>query len=188
MLTFRAPQPSRLAMLSVVMDASIASSSSQRRPRAIAATNVARVSERIGRACCGNPSGRRISRRRVDEAFCHCGLPYFSLFQQKPRRGTMSGQSWLLRSKERTWTVVTRYRRVAPPVTDITKLSFQRFHQPPNGQGSRPHCALVSAHPRRRGDQITRRYPLALDCRGYWCGLRREGQRWADIFISAADA
>ena len=33
MLTFRAPQPSRLAMLSVVMDASIASSSSQRRPR-----------------------------------------------------------------------------------------------------------------------------------------------------------
>jgi hypothetical protein len=109
-------------------------------------------------------------------------------FNKKPRRGTMSGQSWLLRSKERTWTVVTRYRRVAPPVTDITKLSFQRFHQPPNGQGSRPHCALVSAHPRRRGDQITRRYPLALDCRGYWCGLRREGQRWADIFISAADA
>jgi hypothetical protein len=25
----------------------------------------------------------------------------------------MSGQNWLLRSKERTWTVVTRYRRQA---------------------------------------------------------------------------
>jgi hypothetical protein len=47
------------------------SSSSQRRPRAIAATNVARVSERIGRACCGGvPSGRRISRRRVDGVVC----------------------------------------------------------------------------------------------------------------------
>jgi hypothetical protein len=44
----------------------VASSSSQRRPRAIDATNVARVSDRIGRAfCCKVPSGRRISRRRV---------------------------------------------------------------------------------------------------------------------------
>jgi hypothetical protein len=78
MLTFRALQPSRLAMLSVVMDASIASSSSQRRPRAIAATNVARVSERIGRACCDSiPSGRRISRRRM----LHC----FSMIQRDAR-------------------------------------------------------------------------------------------------------
>ena len=41
------------------------SSSSQWRPRAIDAISVARVSERIGRACCGGiPSGERISRRR----------------------------------------------------------------------------------------------------------------------------
>jgi len=69
MLTFRTLQSSRFAMLSVVMDAFVASSSSQRRPRAIAATNVARVSERIGRANCGRiPTGRRNSRRRIDEA------------------------------------------------------------------------------------------------------------------------
>ena len=48
------------------------SSSSQRRPRAIAATNLARVSERIGRACSGRiPSGRRIPRRRVAGVFRH---------------------------------------------------------------------------------------------------------------------
>ena len=70
-LTFRTLQPSRFAMLSLDIDASVVSSSSQRRPRAIAATNVARVSERIGRVCCdGIPSGRRISRRRVDEVLC----------------------------------------------------------------------------------------------------------------------
>ena len=41
---------------------SVISSSSQRRPRAIDATKVARFSERIGRACCGDiPSGRRIA-------------------------------------------------------------------------------------------------------------------------------
>ena len=50
---------------------SVTSSSSQRRPRAIDATNVARFSERIRRTFCGKiPSGRRISRRRVDAAFC----------------------------------------------------------------------------------------------------------------------
>ncbi len=47
------------------------SSSSQRRPRAIDATKVARFSERIGRACCGDiPSGTRIARRRLDIVFC----------------------------------------------------------------------------------------------------------------------
>jgi len=62
---------SRFAMLSGVAVAPAISSSSQRRPRAIDATNVARVSERIGRACLGDvPSGRRISRRRVDIVFC----------------------------------------------------------------------------------------------------------------------
>jgi hypothetical protein len=71
MLTFRTLQPSRFAMLSLDIDASVVSSSSQRRPRAIAATNVARVSERIGRACCGGiPSGRGISRRCVECVFC----------------------------------------------------------------------------------------------------------------------
>jgi hypothetical protein len=71
MLTFRTLQLSRFAMLSLDIDASVVSSSSQRRPRAIAVTNVAHVSERIGRACCdGIPSGRRNSRRRVDEVLC----------------------------------------------------------------------------------------------------------------------
>jgi hypothetical protein len=75
MLTFRTLQPSRFAMLSLDIDASVVSSSSQRRPRAMAATSVARVSERIGRACCGGvPSGRRISRRRVDGVVCQ-GTP-----------------------------------------------------------------------------------------------------------------
>ena len=52
----------RSAMLSVVAVSAARSSSSQRRPRAIDATTVARFSERIGRACCGDiPSGRRIA-------------------------------------------------------------------------------------------------------------------------------
>ena len=52
----------RSAMLSVVAVSSARSSSSQRRPPAIDATKVARFSERIGRACCGDiPSGRRIA-------------------------------------------------------------------------------------------------------------------------------
>ena len=72
MFTLRMLQSSRFAMLSVVTDGSVVSSSSQRRPRAMAATNVALVSERIGRACCGGiPSGRRISRRRVDSVLSH---------------------------------------------------------------------------------------------------------------------
>ena len=46
------------ASLSVVIDASVTSSASHRRPRATAATSVARVSERIGRTFCGGiPSG-----------------------------------------------------------------------------------------------------------------------------------
>jgi hypothetical protein len=71
MFTLRMLQFSRFAMLSVVIDASVVSSSSQQRPRAMAATNIARVSERIGRACRGGiPSGRRNSRRRVDGVLC----------------------------------------------------------------------------------------------------------------------
>jgi hypothetical protein len=63
---------SRFAMLSAVVVASAISSLSQRRPRAIDATNVARVSDRIGRACCGGiASGARIPRRRVDVIFFH---------------------------------------------------------------------------------------------------------------------
>jgi hypothetical protein len=50
MLIFRALHLSRFAMLSVVAERLVMSSSSQRRPRAIDATNVARVSDRIGRA------------------------------------------------------------------------------------------------------------------------------------------
>ena len=69
--TLRTLHRSRLAMLSVVTVCSAISSSSQRRPRAIDATKVARFSERSGRACCGNiPSGTRIARRRLDIVFC----------------------------------------------------------------------------------------------------------------------
>ena len=50
MLTLRALHPSRLAMLSAVAFGLVVSSSSQRRPRAIDATDVARFSERIGEA------------------------------------------------------------------------------------------------------------------------------------------
>ena len=52
MLTLRMLHPSRLAIVSAVAIPLVASSSSQRRPRAIDATNVARVSDRIGRAFC----------------------------------------------------------------------------------------------------------------------------------------
>jgi len=70
MLIFRVLQFSRFAMLSALAVGSATSSSSQRRPRAIAATSLARVSERIGRACSGRiPSGRRISRRRLAGVF-----------------------------------------------------------------------------------------------------------------------
>jgi hypothetical protein len=70
MLIFRALHRSRFAMRSALAVGSSMSSSSQRRPRAIAATSLARVSERIGRACSGRiPSGRRISRRRLAGIF-----------------------------------------------------------------------------------------------------------------------
>ena len=56
-------QTSRLTRSAMLVAVSSArSSSSQRRPRAIDATKVARFSERIGRACCGDiPSDRRIA-------------------------------------------------------------------------------------------------------------------------------
>ena len=72
MLTWRTLHLSRFAMHSASAFASVTSSSSQRRPRAIDATKVARVSDRMGRACCGgSPTGARISRRRVDGVLCH---------------------------------------------------------------------------------------------------------------------
>jgi hypothetical protein len=62
------------------------SSSSQRRPRAIAATNLARVSERIGRTCSGRiPSGRRISRRR-----------FAVIFRQGTARVFVGSPSWMI--------------------------------------------------------------------------------------------
>jgi len=71
MLTFRALQLSRSAMLSRVAKGSTMSSRSQRLPRAIEATKVARFSERIGREVSGEePSGTMISRCRFDAAFC----------------------------------------------------------------------------------------------------------------------
>ena len=64
MLIFRALQFSRVAMLSALAVGSAMSSSSQRRPRAIDATNLARVSERIGRTCSG----------RISADFCRGGV------------------------------------------------------------------------------------------------------------------
>ena len=72
MLTWRTLHRSRFAMLSASAFAPVTSSSSQWRPRAIDATKVARVSDRIGRACCGvSPTGARTSRRRVNGVLCH---------------------------------------------------------------------------------------------------------------------
>jgi hypothetical protein len=72
LLIFRVVQLSRPAMLSVVAAGSAMSSSSQRRPRAIDATRIARFSERMGRVSGGGPaSGMRTSRRRVDGVLCH---------------------------------------------------------------------------------------------------------------------
>jgi len=72
MLIFRALQFSRLAMLSALAVGSAISSSSQRRPRASDATNRARVSERIGRACSlWIPSGQK----NFATLFCRCLPP-----------------------------------------------------------------------------------------------------------------
>ena len=59
MLTWRTLHLSRLAMLSTFAFASATSSLSQRRPRAIDAIKVARVSDRIGRAWCGGSEVRQ---------------------------------------------------------------------------------------------------------------------------------
>src|SRR5260370_160803 len=79
MLTLRMLHPSRAAMLAVVAAESEVSSSSQRRPRAIDATSVARVSERIGRTFWAEEDcGVSISRRRVDVILCQgiCKAPF----------------------------------------------------------------------------------------------------------------
>ncbi len=71
MLTLRTLQPSRLAFACTFAMGSALSSSSQRRPRAIDATSVARVSERIGRASLGGIGpDSSISRRRVNSVLC----------------------------------------------------------------------------------------------------------------------
>jgi hypothetical protein len=50
----------------------VINSLSQRRARAIEATSVARVSDRIGRTWLGGvPAGRIISRLRDGDVFCH---------------------------------------------------------------------------------------------------------------------
>ena len=72
MLTWRTLHSSRLAMHSTFAFASSKSSLSQRRPRAIDAIRVARVSDRIGRTWCGgSEAGRSISRRRVAGVLRH---------------------------------------------------------------------------------------------------------------------
>jgi hypothetical protein len=72
MLTWRTLQPSRAAMLSAFAVEFVITSLSHLRPRAIDATKVARVSERIGRTACGaTDMGRRISRRRLQPVLRH---------------------------------------------------------------------------------------------------------------------
>ena len=69
MFTLRMLQVSRLAMVSVVADGSVVSSSSQRRPRATAATTSrAFPNGSAERAAAASPWAERISRRRVDVA------------------------------------------------------------------------------------------------------------------------
>ena len=84
-LTWRMPHCSRAAICSTLtLPATI--SSSQRRPRAIDATSVARVSARIGRASYGAADwGTMISRRRFDGGFF-----------QGTRRTMRSASSWSL--------------------------------------------------------------------------------------------
>jgi hypothetical protein len=68
MLTLRGLQPASLAIDSMVAVGSVVSSTSQRRPRAMAAMRRARLSERMGRAASVViVSETRISRRRVDD-------------------------------------------------------------------------------------------------------------------------
>jgi hypothetical protein len=71
-LTWRTLQLSRFAIVSTFAFASMISSLSQRRPRDIDAINVARVSDRIGRACCGN-LGQALCRCGQCKACRHCG-------------------------------------------------------------------------------------------------------------------
>jgi hypothetical protein len=71
-LTCRMLHFSRVAICSSLMTVPATISSSQRRPRAIAATSVARVSARIGRGSCGEAeAGTMISRRRFIGVFFH---------------------------------------------------------------------------------------------------------------------
>ena len=84
--TLRTLHRSRLAMLSVVALSAAISSSSQRRPRAIDATKVARFSERSGRACCGDiPSGQELH-----------GAALILSFAKRPE-----GQRWIPPSGDR---------------------------------------------------------------------------------------
>ena len=72
MLTWRTLHLSRLAMLSTFAFASSTSWLSQRRPRTIDAIKVARVSDRIGRACCGG-RGRQ---EYLAAPRCRCFVPW----------------------------------------------------------------------------------------------------------------
>ena len=71
-LTCRMLHLSRAAICSTLVTVPATISSSQRRPRAIAATSVARVSARMGRRSCGDTdTGTMISRRRFIGVFFH---------------------------------------------------------------------------------------------------------------------
>jgi hypothetical protein len=72
MLTCRMLHLSRAAICSTLVTVLATISSSQRRPRAIDATSVARVSARMGRRSCGaTDTGTMISRRRFIGVFFH---------------------------------------------------------------------------------------------------------------------
>jgi hypothetical protein len=72
MFTCRTLHCSRVAIVSASVTAPEIIWSSQRRPRAIDATSLARVSARIGRLPCGPVElGTMISHRRFDGVFCH---------------------------------------------------------------------------------------------------------------------
>ena len=90
-LTCRMLHLSRAAICSTLVTVPATISSSRRRPRAIDATSVARVSARIGRRSCdGTEAGSMISRRRFNGVFFHGTARNLRAFPQVQMRDVRS--------------------------------------------------------------------------------------------------
>jgi hypothetical protein len=110
--TWRLLQASRVAMSSMVAEpASI--SDSQWRPRAIAVTSLARVSERTGRAsACDEPSGTRTSRWRRYGVLLHGTVrtSESTVFSSESRSSLPSEIAISVRLTSMRWTQVVIFR------------------------------------------------------------------------------